>query len=746
MFLSPLASQRGDVWYAWRGPSMLIVDHAGWAGAHPLTGYFFRQARYLKYLRLLLGGRAPHPCSIAEDSPNELELTFIHPEVEHGGGGGSGSGGIGDGGGLLVRDLDLRMRYVVRPASLEVTVVVTNRWQAEVELEAAWQLSADYASVDEAQFGVRSQEAAVDSRPLPNGVAFRYLHPDLTFETRVTATGGAEWRFGADGLAARLRLPRQQPVALTLRVEAFDPVDPISREGEEARERKLAAWQEGLTELHAPGETPLVEIANRAARDVGSFALLEGAADEWLTPGAGAPLYLSLWGRDALTGPWQAGLLDRGAMLEDVLVRLGRMQGVRVDPERDEEPGRIIGQAKTDPVTRASKNPFDRYYADVASPFMFIIGLGYHFALTGDTTHARRHWDAALRVLDWADRYGAADGGGYIRYLTRSPIGPTHQGWKDSENAIVDEDGHKVPPPIAASEIQGYWHVALQFMAGLAVALGEPERAADLWRRAAELKERFNRDFWMDDLDCVALGLDEAERPIRSITSNAGQCLPTGILTPEHATRLVRRLFEPDMFSGWGIRTLSSHNPAYNPLDYHLGSVWPVENATILFGLRRYGFNERALELTRGLYDLARMWPGGRTPECVGGYHRDDLSHPGAFPRANRPQMWNQSVWPVVTQSLVGVVPWAPAHLLLVDPILPSWLPELSIKRLRVGDATVSLRFHRDSQGESHYQVLERHSKLRVVRQPWFESFSAGRWDRLHDLAESAAVSLTGRI
>jgi glycogen debranching enzyme len=358
----------------------------------------------------------------------------------------------------------------------------------------------------------------------------------------------------------------------------------------------------------------------------------------------------------------------------------------------------------------------------------------------------RRHWKAALRVLDWADRYGDRQGDGYIAYLTRAPTGPTHQAWKDSENAVVDEHGRQVAPPIAACEIQGYWYVALQFMAVMALALGQRTRALALWRQAADLKERFNRDFWMDDVGFVAFGLDSERRPIRTLTSNAGQCLPTGILSSEHVPRLVRRLFEPDLFSGWGIRTLSTQNPAYHPLDYHLGSIWPVENATIAFGLRRYGLADRAAELVRALYDLALLWPSGRVPECVGGYGRDEISHPGCYPRANRPQLWNQSVWPLAAQSLLGLVPYAPAKMLMVDPALPEWLPELEIERLRVGGSTVTLRFERQRDGTTSYEVKERDGKIRVVRQPWLESFTTDAWDRLHDLAESARVALTGRI
>ena len=716
---------------------MLVVTTDGWAGDHYFTGYFFRQARFLRELRLHVGPRPLHVCSIAEVAPHELELTYIHPEVSRGGTGGSGSGGLTQIDELLHRNLDIRLNYVLHPAALEITAVIISRWQEQVELDLSWTLSADFATVDEAQFDYRDNRWPVDVRTVPNGVVFAASVDALRFETHIRA-GGATWTYRDGALRARTSVARQQPLTLSLRVDAIDANDPIDQAGAARREAKLARWHEHVTELHAAAETPLVTRTNRAVRDLGSLALLEGPEAEWLTPGAGVPLYLTLWGRDALTASWQAGLFDRGDMIADVVSCLTRLQGSVVDAARDEQPGRIINQAKTDPLSRLGRSGFDRYYADVASPFMYIIALGYHYTLTGDNEHVAQRYDAAMRVLDWADRYGDRDGDGYIEYLTLASHGPRHQGWKDSENAVVDAAGNQVEPPIAPCEIQGYWYVSLQFMAMLSVVMHQHARAVELWQRASELKERFNRDFWMEDEGFVAFGLDSHKQQIRALTSNAGQCLPTGILTDDHVTRLVRRMFEPDMFSGWGIRTLSSANPAFHPLDYHLGSVWPVENASILFGLRRYGLDDRVQQLARALYDLAMLWPQGRTPECVGGYARADAAHPGAYPRANRPQAWNESVWPILMQSLLGLVPFAPLHLLLIDPMLPPWLPELTVKRLRVGDATVSLDCYRDADGRTQYEVTEQDGKLRVVRQPWLESFSTDNWERLRDLLATA--------
>jgi glycogen debranching enzyme len=769
----PLARIRPQQLYAWRGSSLLVVNPEGWMGEGPvpvpaadpkswmgegpgpvpaasrthgravgdLTGWYFRQTRFLSRLRLTIEGEAPFPCSLAEVAPHELELAYVYPPVEKGGGGGSGSGASGQRNGLLYRDLDLRLGFDVHPASLDVRLLITSRWQDEVSVDVGLELAADYATVDEAHFGISEEDIGVSDEWRSSGVlVFRSEHAVLPLETHVRA-GGAEWRWGEGRLDTRLRLRRQQPLELRLRVVAIDGSDPIAWEGERRREARVRSWrQQSVARLHAAGDTPLVEITERALDDLGSLALLEGGEDEWLTLGAGVPLYQSLWGRDALTAAWQTSIFDRGELLADALNRLTRLQGQVVDPARDEEPGRILNQGKMDPRSRLTGGPFARSYADYASPFDFIIGLGYRWALTGERDAVEPHYAAAQRVLEWAREHGDVDGDGYLEYRTRSPHGPMHQGWKDSENAVVYEDGHQVSPPIAPCEVQGYWYASLQIMAVLAAVMNDADASRELWHQADALKTRFNRDFWMQREGFVAFGLDAEKLPIRALTSNAGQCLATGIVSDSHVPRLVRRMFEPDLFSGWGVRTLSTGNPAYNPLDYHLGSVWPVENGTILFGLRRYGLDEQAELLARALYDLARSWPGGRAPECVGGYARSEYAHPGVYPRANAPQTWNQSVLPILVQSLLGLVPFAPLRVLLVDAVLPSWLPQLTVRNLRIGDATLALRFTRGSDGRSHYEVLEKSGDVRVLRQAWVQSFSTDVWGRFLDVLETVRV------
>jgi glycogen debranching enzyme len=359
------------------------------------------------------------------------------------------------------------------------------------------------------------------------------------------------------------------------------------------------------------------------------------------------------------------------------------------------------------------------------------------YSWTGDKSCVERHWDVARRILEWARTDGDKDGDGYLEYHTQSSKGTKNQGWKDSGDAIVYDDGTPVPPPIGTCELQGYWYAAQQLMAFLSAAMGEYADAAALWRSAADLKDRFNRDWWDDEQGSIVLALDARKRQVRAVTSNVGHCITCGIISDEHLPPVVGRMFSPDMFSGWGIRTLASTHRAYNPLSYHLGTVWAVEQATIAFGLRRFGFDTRALDLAHALFDLAEQYPGYRIPECIGGFPRGEVGGPGAYPRANTPQLWNASAFPLLIHTLLGFQPVAPIATLFVDPVLPTWLPEILVRDLRLGDAKATLRFWRDESGASHVEVLHRQGTLRVVKQPPPESLTAGVFDRLGALFDS---------
>lgn len=717
------AQNRPDIRYAWRGPSLLITDPTGRCGNIPFSGYFFRETRYLRILRLLIEGQAPFPCSAAEIDHNRLEFTAIFPE---------GSGGEGYKKGIPNRGLDLRYSYSVRANGLEIEVKLTSRW-ADVEFNAAWELSADYADLTEAE-SEKKEQTPVSRSSEANVVRFSCGNSDLSYQTVVTASG-AEWHAAQGQMQATVPIRRGDTAVLRLSVDPIDYQDRVNREEWQQREQYLENWFDEVTNVESAADSTFARFTNRALRTVGSFALLEGQEGEWLTPAAGAPLFPTLFGRDAATVAYQMAAFDGGRIATAVLHRLQALQGDTVNDYRDEEPGRILYQARQGPLSRLHKTPHALYYEDYASPFDFIFALGEAYSWAGDKQILERHYATAIRILNWAREFGDKDGDGYLEYLTKNPQGPKHQGWKDSSNAIVYPDGSQVDPPVATCEVQAYYYLALRIVAALSVIMGKPAAGLTFWKAATGLKERFNRDFWVEEEQCIALGLDSRKQQIQTVASNAG-CFVTGILNEDRLPTLVRRLFASDMYSGWGIRTLSCRNPAYNPLSYHLGSVWPVENATIILGLRRFGFNNEAVQLSRALYDLALIWKGGQIPECVGGYDRTEMRHPGAYPRANVPQTWNETAFPLILQSLLGLQPVAALHTLAIDPVLPDCLSDVTLCNLHVGGSKATLRFTRNREGHTEHEVIAREGPLHILHQAPIGTLSIGLWDRLGALVK----------
>jgi glycogen debranching enzyme len=734
----PVAFVQPALFYAWNGPSLLIVNSRGdCSDDHTLSGFYDREARFLRVLRLDINREQPWLCEAAVVDAHALAFTYVHPEIKEPTGGGTGQAGDEeetDGLGIAIRSVDVRVRYDVRPQRLHVRVEIANRARMPVSLDVGWTIAADFADIQEAQAGRRHQAAPVRVVSHPRVIAMTYGHAELPFRTEWHHP--SDWRLDGDRLGAGVLLQPQE-----LRQWDFTVV-PLSATGnldDAMIAERVAArdeWRAALARVEVPRNLVAQAIIASNVADVASFPLLSGDRDEWLTMQAGMPLYPAFFGRDAITAGWQAAFVDRGQALDAALTRLGRLQSARFEDWTDEQPGRIPYQVRSGPLALLSVNPFAAYYADFASPLMYVISLANLYAWTGDLECVRRHWDTARRICDWARQFGDADGDGYLEYRTRSPQGAKNQGWKDSGDAIVYDDGRPVPAPIATCEIQGYWYIAQELMAFLSVVMDAPHEGRAHRDSAIALKERFNRDWWVDDERCFALALDPDKRQVPAVSSNVGHCLACGIVGAERLPALVARIFAPDLFSGWGIRTLSANHAFYNPLSYHRGSVWAVEQATVVFGLRRFGFDREALQLTRALFDLAELYGEHRIPECVGGYAREAQPTPGAYPRSNTPQLWNATAFPLMVQTMLGLLPMAPINTLVLDPVLPEWIPDLVLHDLRVGDAKVSLRFWRDGD-RSKWEVVNKTGALHIVRQPPPESLTASGVDRVRGIVES---------
>jgi glycogen debranching enzyme len=334
---------------------------------------------------------------------------------------------------------------------------------------------------------------------------------------------------------------------------------------------------------------------------------------------------------------------------------------------------------------------------------------------TGDVDLLERHLATAEKCLSWIDKYGDRDGDGFQEYATRSTDGYENQGWKDAGEALVNRDGSLVKGPKALCELQGYVYDAWQRMAAIFDHLGKSERADALRRKAKDLFARFNEAFWDEEAGFYAFALDGDKNKVMSVASNPGLCLWSGIVPADRARRVVSRLLQPDMRSGWGIRTLSAAHLSFNPFSYQNGSVWPHDNGFIALGLRRYGFADDAGDLIREVSGAGSFFDRHQMPELYAGVQRSATNFPVQYLGANVPQAWAAGAAFAFLQAILGFQPDAPRDRLYLDPRLPDWLPDLVVKDLRVGQRQYDLRFWREG-AASRWEVMKGEASTAVQR------------------------------
>ena len=611
---------------------------------------------------------------------------------------------------------------------------------ARVPLE--WHLAADFADTDETERGERLITIPVEQSWDADGrtLTFKSTHRRFSAVSVVTITGvDASW----DGHALRfvVSVPARQSVQMTMTVAATIE----GREHAAPADARFGSTNTSLARLRAEllAQAPTLRSSNAGverawATAVHDLASLPLGLDEGPAAAiAGLPLYQQFFGRDTLTIGWQS-LLAMRTPLRDALRANAAWQGRKIDDWLDEEPGKMIHQARWGPLSRLRMNPYVRYYGDWATVPDFLVMLGQYLAWSGDLDTVRQLAPAARSAVDWLERYADLDRDGFIEYRTRSSAGVKNQGWLDSDDAIVDEHGEIVPNPIATSELQAYAYAGLQ-QAGFAfLALSDVAYGRSLLGRARKMRDRFDKAFWMDDLGFYAMGLGPDGKQIRSIASNAGHLLAGGLVPRERGRAVARRLMQRDMFSGWGIRTLSADHPAFNPFSYHRGTLWPVDQGTIAFGFARYGAWQELDALGRAFFETTDLFIEGRLPEVVGGIQRDaEHPHPGVYPDSCEPQGWSASAVVMMIQALLGAVAVAPARLLVVDPHLPDWLPDLRLEGVRVGSAVLDIQFRRTRRGGTRWDVTRKHGHIAVVRQPSPQSPSATPLGRLTALVGS---------
>jgi glycogen debranching enzyme len=452
-------------------------------------------------------------------------------------------------------------------------------------------------------------------------------------------------------------------------------------------------------------------VLNRCFQDLRMLLMAERKHDFFA---AGVPWFVALFGRDSLITALEMLPYDPGVAAHTLRL-LASYQGTREDDFTDEQPGKILHELRVGEQVHLREVPQTPYYGSVDSTPLFLVLLGEYVRWTGDLDLFHELRGPVDRALEWINRWGDSDGDGFTDYVTRSRQGFRNQGWKDSGNAIVNADGTLAEPPIALVEVQGYVYRAKTALAEVASAAGEPDRAARLKAEACDLRRRFRDAFWVADRHFLALALQKDGRRAEAIASNPGQALWTGIVDEEHVDAIASQLLGPELFSGWGVRTLSAAEPAYNPIDYQVGAVWPHDTALVMSGLKRCGKNSEAERLFSGLFDAASLFPHYRLPEVFAGFGRDNYPVPVRYPVACNPQAWAAGALPSMLAAALGLQPQALARRLeIARPSLPPWLREVTVRGLRVGSANIDLRYHRVDD-DTLVAVLGRQGDLDVL-------------------------------
>jgi glycogen debranching enzyme len=472
------------------------------------------------------------------------------------------------------------------------------------------------------------------------------------------------------------------------------------------------AWRTGMARVGSDNEL-LDRLIERSVADL-RLLLNDGPRPGEHYLAAGVPWFATLFGRDALIASYES-IAFRPDLAVATLEVLAARQAVVDDPRTDAEPGKILHEVRTGEMARTGELPFACYYGSVDATPLWLILLGETHDWTGDDALVERLWPNALAALNWIDRYGDLDGDGFVEYRRRAERGLINQGWKDSTDAIRDRNGRTAEPPTALAEVQGYVHDAKRRMSRLARHRGEPDLADRLDREADELRTRFNEAFWMKDGSRFAMALDRDKRPMDALASNMGQALWGGIVDPARASAVIGQLSGPALDSGWGVRTYAAGQPGYNPLGYHTGTVWPHDNALIVAGIKRYGFDLEASALAGRIFEAAQRFPDLRLPELYCGFDRREVGVPVPYPVACSPQAWSAAASLLLVRTMTGARANAAARTLeLIRPHLPNWLGKLTISDMRIGDASVDLLFHR-WRGTTSAEVLRKSGDLEVT-------------------------------
>jgi glycogen debranching enzyme len=670
-------------------------------------GLYERDTRFLSHFRMRVSGRDPVLLSSSSERAYLSHVDLTNPAI-HG----------EDGQSVPQQTLNIRRIRAINGRLFErVRVKNYNAYAVAVDLEFSF--GADFADLFEVRGMAKDGHGHADPpRVSEREAKFSYLGTDGVRRRTVIefAAPPTDLEVVGDLVRATFRLhlgPYQtRLVAMTIQPIVGDEerASPPFDAAVHQLRRSYEDWDRQCTQITTDNEV-FDQLLARGLRDLRA---LYTKTDGGGILAAGIPWYVAVFGRDSLISSHQL-LTVNPAIARDTLRLLAQYQGTEVDDWRDEQPGKILHEIRQGELAGSGAIPHTRYFGSVDSTPWFLILLAQYFRWTNDQEVVAELLPAADAALDWIDRYGDLDGDGFVEYQTRSPRGMRNQGWKDAWDSVVHSDGRLAEPPIALVEVQAYVYLAKMRMADVYDAVRDHARADRLRTEAAALRLRFNRAFWMEDEQYFAGALDRDKRQVRTVVSNPGHALYCDIVDPAKAAGIARRLLAPDMFSGWGIRTMSKAAPAYNPMSYHNGSVWPHDNALIAAGLKRYGFTRATNRVVTSLFETAIHADYMRLPELFCGFTRRSPNRPVSYPVACSPQAWAAGSPLLMLQAILGISARAHENLLTVNkPMLPSWLTQVELRNLRVGSSRIGLLFRREGD-ITGFSLIGREGDVRVV-------------------------------
>jgi len=662
------------------GSTFCICDDRGDVGDET-SGFFAQDTRFLSLFRLTINGERPLLLSSAKVEYFSAVFYLRNPLA----------------GGLPQDTLSVARRRFVGEGMQE-RIVIRNEGMEPVSFELGIEVGSDFADI----MSVKDHDFALGNpliaRPLPPPVEPQYdaesnqfvlVDPDGDARTQVLLSQRGE-RDGDGMIRWPVELKPREAWELTLDVvpsldgQVLAPRLVERRFGDELLHVRdsLAAWQLRVPQLRAGW----LDLTHTFAQSVNDLAALRmrSATDpgRGRLPAAGMPWFMTVFGRDTLITCLQT-LLFGPELASTALEVLAELQAKEDDPTIDAEPGKIVHEVRSG---KAVKHWFEKYYGTVDATPLYLVLLSEVWRWTDDAALVRRLKEPALRALEWIDKWGDRDGDGFVEYERRSERGLDNQSWKDSYDSQRFHDGRIAKPPIAPCEVQGYVYDAKRRTAELARAVWrERELAERLDREAAELRERFDEAYWVDERGgYFALALDGEKQKVDSLCSNIGHLLWSGIVKPQRVDDVVDALMGDALWSGWGVRTMSEADAAYNPLSYHNGTVWPHDNSLIAWGLARYGRWPEAQRIVQRILNAGRHF-NYQLPEVFAGLRRSETTFPIAYPTAARPQAWAAGAPVLLLQILLGLQPDQRRHVLetLAPPELPSWAQSLRLTGVR---------------------------------------------------------------